>query len=283
LSVILNAALAVTKVFAGLAFHSQAIMADGLHTATDLFTDIAVLAGLRASSKPADLDHHYGHRRITTLVGLIIGASLLLASAIIVMEAVKSFHALAIEKNLPPIQAGLPMWLAIVTIPVKEMLFRVTRVVGRRTGDVSLIANAWHHRSDAVTSVGASLGLGAVLIGGEQWRFMDPLAATVLAAWLAGVAVNIIRENAGELIDRAPESHVLDSIEQVVRNTEGVKEVHAFRARRIGGKIAMDINVMVEPGLTVRQGHDIASDVQKKVQESIEDVLEVLVHIEPAY
>jgi len=277
----LNICLVTTKLIAGFLFNSQVIIADGLHGASDLITDVAVLAGLRVSKKPADTCHHYGHRRIATLVGMFVGASLLAATAVIMIQAIRSFHDLTHNRTLD-IQANLPFWLALATVPLKEILFRLTRRVGMRAKDASLIANAWHDRSDAMASIAAAVGLAAVMLGGRDWQFMDPLAATVVGAMLLPMAVNIIRDNAGELIDRAPEAQVLEQLERAIRRTGGVKDIYAFRARRIGGKIAMDVNVLVDPSLTVAQGHDIASEVRNAVQLESPDVIEVMVHIEPA-
>ncbi|MCK4602161.1 MAG: cation diffusion facilitator family transporter, partial [Phycisphaerae bacterium] len=180
------------------------------------------------------------------------------------------------------VRAGLPFWLAAASIPVKEVLFRLTRRAGRRVGNLSLMANAWHHRTDAFTSLAAAVGLAGVVLGGADWRFLDSLTAMVLAAFLLVAAVRIISSSASELIDRAPAGAVLDCIERTVAQTRGVKSYHAFRARQIGGKVAMDIHIQVDPALTVRQGHDIASAVKQKVMAASCQVVEVVVHVEPA-
>ncbi|MGB2820213.1 MAG: cation diffusion facilitator family transporter [Phycisphaerae bacterium] len=271
-----NSLLGAAKILAGLVFRSQAILADGFHSASDLITDVAVLAGLGASEKPADGRHPYGHRRISTLVAMFVGAALAIVAASIAYNAVVSFR-----QPHEPMTSLLPLVLAVATIPLKELLFHLTRYVGRRTADISLLANAWHHRSDAFTSVAAAAGLTVVAVGGAGWAFVDELTALVLSAFLVVAAIGIIRTSAAELIDRAPSPATLAAIERAVANTDGVHDYHAVRARQVGGKIAMDIHVLVDPQLTVREGHDIAAAVEESVQRADANIVEAVVHIEP--
>jgi len=273
---IANAVLAAAKLLAGIFLFSKAILADGLHSASDLVTDVAVLAGLRAAKRPADEDHPYGHHRVSTLVAMLVGAVLLASGGGIVYQAID-----AIRHPAGHVRGPLPFWLAVISIPVKEVLYRLTRYVGRRTANVSLLANAWHHRTDAFTSLAAAAGLAGVTFGGPGWQFLDPLTAIVLSASLVVVAVRIIRASGSELIDRAPAEQVMACIRQAVVNTPGVRSFHSFRARQVGGKVVMDIHVQVDPDLTVRQGHDVASAVQERVTDSDCNVIEAVVHIEP--
>ncbi len=271
-----NTIMAVSKVLAGVIFSSQIILADGLHAASDLITDLAVLAGLKVSDKPADPCHPYGHRRVATMVAMFVGAALLAAGGGIVYKSLTSMRD-ASEGGSPII----PLILAAVSIPVKEGLYQITRLVGRRSGNPSLLANAWHHRSDAFSSIAATAGLAAVAIGGKNWAILDPITAMILAAFLVVAAVKIIREAAAELIDRAPAATTLEAIERAVAGTEGVQSHHAFRARKVGGKIAMDIHVQVDGNLSVSQGHEIACEVRRQVNQADKDVIETIVHVEP--
>lgn len=272
-----NSALSAAKILAGHFCLSQAILADGLHSASDLITDIAVLAGLRTASKPADGGHHYGHRRVSTLVGMFIGTVLLLSAAWIMYKAIGRLRHPAGD-----VRGALPFVLAVVSIPIKELLFRITRYAGKRASNVSLLANAWHHRSDAVSSVAAAAGLGGVLFGGPGWGFLDEVTAIVLGAFLAVIAGRIIFSAAEELIDRAPAAATLADIAQALQQTRGVQGYHAFRARQVGGKVAMDVHIQVDPALTVREGHKIASAVRRRIMQTDPSVLEVIVHVEPA-
>ena len=276
-AIVANGLLAAAKIASGIFSHSQTILADGLHSTSDLITDVAVLASLRVSNKPADECHPYGHRRVSTLVAMIVGAGLVSGACMIAYSAIS-----ALRDGPVPVRAGWPLTLAIATIPIKEILFRLTRRVGRRTGDLSLMANAWHHRSDAFTSLAATAGLAGVLAGGPNWAFLDAVTGLVLAAFLLVVAVRIIKLSSAELVDRAPDAEYVARIEKIIIETDGVRGYHAFRARRIGGRVAMDVHVHVNPSLTVRDSHNIASAVRQNITEANNDVLEVVVHVEPA-
>jgi len=277
LGLVCNAVLATAKVAAGLVFASQTILADGMHSASDLITDAAVLAGLRASSRPADGCHPYGHRRVETLVAMFVGAGLLAAAGIIAFNAVRSLHGPG-----GSVRSALPFYLALATIPVKEFLFQLTRHVGRARGNLALAANAWHHRSDAISSVAAAVGLAGVTFAGPRWAFLDPLTAIVLAAFLVVAAVRIVHKSAAELTDRAPGEATLDGIRDVLGRTDGVRDFHALRARQVGGKVAMDVHIQVDGGLTVAQGHQIASNLRRHIMARDHRVIEVVVHVEPA-
>ncbi|MFW6133187.1 MAG: cation diffusion facilitator family transporter [Planctomycetota bacterium] len=272
-----DAGLTGIKLAVGAAAGSQALIADGLHSASDLVTDAAVLAGLRVSRRPADREHHYGHRRISTLVGLFIGVVLFGAGLWIAYNALASLRV-----GGATVRGTLAFYVALAAVPVKEALYHVTHHVGRRQRDLSLQANAWHHRTDALTSVAAATGLAAATFAGPDWAFVDAVTALVLAAFLLLVSVRIARRSAWELVDSAPSQATVQAIEQAVAATAGVRSYHAFRARQVGGQVEMDIHVQVDPELTVRQGHDIASSVRRRVQDSAPDVAQVVVHVEPA-
>lgn len=272
-----NAVLCVSKIAVGLLLGSQAILADGVHAASDVVTDLAVLAGIGRAEKPADACHPYGHQRIGTLVAMFVGIFLALAAAWILYQAVVS-----LSRPRVAVSAGLPLALAIGSIPLKELLYQLTIRVGRRDRNASLRANAWHHRSDAFTSVAAAAGLAGVAIGGQPWAFLDPAVAMMLGGFLLVVAGRIILQNAGELVDRAPSEELVRTVERIVADTQGVLNYHAFRARRMGDSLEMDVHIRVDPTLTVRQGHDIATAVEKRLLDSDVDVAKVTVHVEPA-
>ena len=271
-----NTALGAAKILAGAVFSNQTILADGLHSVSDMITDTAVLAGLRLADRPPDQDHHYGHRRISTLIAMLVGAVLLAAAVWIAYNAIVTLH----DPKLRVV-SWVPLSLAIASVPIKEFLYQITRWVGRRTHNISLLANAWHHRTDAVTSLAATAGLAGVAIGGPDWAFLDQLTAMVLSTFLIVVAVRIMAGSASELIDRAPGAATLAGIAQAAAETQGVRSYHAFRARQVGGRVAMDIHVQVDPTLTVREGHDIAIAVRQHVTEADPSVAEVIVHVEP--
>ncbi|MHC4294988.1 MAG: cation diffusion facilitator family transporter, partial [Planctomycetota bacterium] len=193
--IITDATLTAGKIIAGVICASQAIFADGLHSGSDLITDIAVLTGLGVAQKPADGEHRYGHHRATTLVAMFIGAVLLGAGGWIAYRAIVNLH-----QPSHSLRAGPPFWIALAAIPIKEFLYQITRRVGRRTSDLSLLGNAWHHRTDALTSIAAAVGLGGVLLGGPGWQMLDAVTGLVLAAFLAVIAMRIVLSSASELM-----------------------------------------------------------------------------------
>jgi cation diffusion facilitator family transporter len=272
-----NLVLAGGKIAAGLLFGSQAILADGVHSLTDLVSDVAVLLGLRYGNRPADPCHPYGHRRMHTLVALFIGLGLLGLAWEIGYHAVMSLH----DFSGATIRGWWPLVLALATIPIKELLYQLTAAVGRKTDNPAVIANAWHHRTDAMTSIAAAGGIAGAMFLGESWSILDPIMAAVIAAFLVMASAKLIWTSAGELIDRAPGAKKMSRIANVVLQTPGVRTYHAIRARKLGGNVDMDVHVLVDPNLTVREGHDIAREVRRRVQDAEPNVQQVIVHVEP--
>jgi cation diffusion facilitator family transporter len=271
-----NLALSAVKVSLGLILNTETLVADGLHSVSDLLTDAAVLAGLRISSRPADADHHFGHRRVTTLVTMIIGTVLVASAAGIVFRAISTYG-----EPHPVTHAAVAFWVAAASVAPKEFLYRATRSVGTRVGDASVIANAWHHRTDAFTSIAAAAGLAGVAIGGPHWAFLDHITAVVLAAFLAVAAVRFIGESVAELTDVAPPRPVVECIEDTIGKTQGVLGFHALRVRKLGGALGLDVTVLVAPDLSVVEGHDLASTVRDRVLACGCNVIEAVVHVEP--
>ncbi|MBN2564764.1 MAG: cation transporter [Candidatus Eisenbacteria bacterium] len=274
--VAVNVTLSVLKVGVGLLARSQTLLADGLHSISDLVTDVAVLAGLRISSRPADEDHHYGHARVTTLVTMFVGSALLVTAVWIVYSAIATFQ----EPHSYP-SGALPFWVAVASILPKELLYRVTRRVGMAAHDASVVANAWHHRTDAFTSVAAAAGLAGVAFGGPRWGFLDHLTAVVLSAFLAMAAFRFIRESVSELIDGAPGGKVVGCLEEAISGTPGVHEFHNLRVRKVAGSLMLDVQIHVAPDLSVVDGHDIATEVRRRLIGCGCDVVEAMVHVEP--
>jgi len=276
LGLALNIVLSIGKLLAGIFCGSLAILVDGIHSATDMVTDVVVLVGLRISEAPPDENHHYGHGRVSTLVAMFIGASLLGVGIMISYRAVVSLH-----EPHSMVRPTIPFWIALASVPAKELLYRLTAKVAEKTGNLSLAANAWHHRTDALTSIAAAAGLAGVALGGPSWAFLDHVTALVLAAFLFSAAIGIVKDAAGELIDKAPKTDVLNQINEIASTTDGVRDYHAVRARMHGGQIDMDIHILVDSELTVLEGHDIARNVRKRICQSEHGVRDVIVHVEP--
>jgi len=273
---VVNILLFAGKLAVGIIGRSSAIIADGLHSASDLASDFAVLWGIRAARRPADADHQYGHARYESVLTLFIG-SLLIAAALYI--GIESLIGLGRPASGPA--NWWPFAAALASVALKEALYRLTRRVGQRHRSSALLANAWHHRSDAFSSVAAAAGIAGALIGGPGWRFLDNLTAVLLAAFLVGVGGKIARDALRELCDYAPDAAAQVKMEEVIAGIAGVGRFHAFRARRAGGLIQMDVHVLVDPELSVRAGHDIASRVERKLCRAFPDIAGVVVHIEP--
>lgn len=273
-----NIGLTAGKVLAGLFCGSSAITADGLHSGSDLASDIAVLWGIQASKRPADECHHYGHSRYEAIVTLFIGLLLVAAALLVGLESLVS-----VGHRHEPIRGWLPFWMAIGSIVLKEALYWWTRSVGRRFHNPALIANAWHHRSDAFSSIAAAAGIGGALLGGPSWLFLDHLTAVVLAAFLVVIGVRICREAIFKLADRSPAPEIVRKMRDTIQTIPGVRGFHAFRARGSGAgrQIEMDVHVQVDPQLSVRQGHEIASLVEVRLRQVLPDITSTVVHIEP--
>lgn len=276
LGLAVNVGLAAVKVLVGILAGARALLADGLHSVSDLASDIAVLLGLRFSGRPADHDHHYGHRRVATLVSMLVGTSLLLTAAWIIYDAAVSYgqpHDIGM--------GALPLVIALASVFPKEALYWITRRVGLESKDPSVVANAWHHRTDAFTSLAAAAGIAGATLGGPRWAFLDQFAAALLAAFLGVTAVGIVRDAVCELIDRAPGEQTVNRIRSSIDAVPGVRASHRLRVRQMAGALILDVHVLVDPNLSVAGGHDIATAVQHKVRECGCDILEAVVHVEP--
>lgn len=272
---VLNVLLSAGKIAAGIVGGSQAIIADGVHSLSDLGSDIVVLVGLKVSTKPSDETHHYGHAKFESLSTLAVGG-LLIAAAVFV--AYESFVGITEHHHTAP--SWLPIIAAGFSIVAKEGLYRWTIAVGRKIESPSLEVNAWHHRTDALTSVAVFVGLGIARIF-PTLEILDHLIAIVVAAFIVQVALKIIRSDLLELMDTAPGREIMDRVCDSILAVEGVSSLHQCRARRMQGRIYVDVHVQVPGSFTVLEGHRIASAVRDKVKETVDNVVEVLVHIEP--
>lgn len=276
-SLFINLVLGAVKIASGIFGGSSAIIADGLHSLSDLASDLAVLWGIRAARVPPDADHHYGHKRREQIVTLVIGLLLVVTAVYVAAEAIAT-----IGQQHEGRASWWPFWVAVSSIVFKEAMFWKTRAVGRRTRNTALLANAWHHRTDSFSSIAAAVGIGAALVLGPRWAFLDHLTAVVLASFLVVIGIRILRDALGELSDRAPRPEMQQRMLELISSIPGVKGFHAFRARVTGGMIEMDVHIQVSPGLTVAQGHEIASKVEDKLCEAFPEVANVVVHIEPS-
>ena len=272
---ILNLFLVAIKFIAGIYGRSQALVADAIHSLTDLTTDIAVIAGSHYWSRPPDENHPYGHRRLETLVTVFIGVVLIAAGIGIGWKAIST---------LPEKHAAPPGWIAIlaalVSIGCKESIYRWTANTGRRVKSAALAANAWHHRTDAISSVPVLIAVaGARIVPG--WSFLDNIGAVVVSIFILHTSIKVIWPSLSELIDVGAPTEICQKIENIALRNESVLQVHDIRTRYISSSIQVDLHIVVEGLITVREGHDIADDVKARIMDSIPEVLDVIVHVDP--
>jgi cation diffusion facilitator family transporter len=270
-----NLALAGLKFAAGFAGRSQALVADGVHSVSDSSTDLAILVGVRYWCAPADASHPHGHRRIETLITLAIAVVL---AAVAVGLAYDSLASYAEPHKVPP--GWIALVAAAVSVLVKEAMYRWTASVGRRARSGALLANAWHHRSDALSSVPVIVAvIGARIEPG--WWFLDHVAAVVVAVFILSAAWKIGWPAAKELVDAGAPQKVRAEIERIARSVEPVCHVHAVRTRYVGPGVVVDLHVKVDGALTVREGHDVSEQVKGRLLAEGPDLVDVVVHLEP--
>ncbi len=271
-----NLLLAAAKAAAGVFGHSQAVLADALHSLTDSVTDVAVILGVRYWTAPADEDHPHGHGRIETLVTVIIGFSIGLVAVGMGWQAIRGLrHG---EDVRPP--AGIALGVALLSIGVKEALYRWTAGVGRTVNSPALVANAWHHRSDAISSIPAALAVAvALLVPG--WAFVDRVGAIVVCIFILYAAWRILHPALNQLIDAGAPPEERRRIEELALEVDGVEAAHALRTRYVGAKLAVELHLEVDGGLSVGEGHAIAQAVRRRLLAEGPDVVDAMVQIEP--
>ena len=275
-----NLLLLSFKFVAGIVGHSAAMMADAVHSLSDFATDLIVLVFVRIGARPQDASHDYGHGKFETLATLFVGLGLMGAAiGIITSGSVKFARWLQGETLEMPGQ--LALWAALLSIGVKELLYRYTAAKGRAFDSPAVVANAWHHRSDAVSSVGAALGIGGALILGPRWAVLDPLASIVVGAMLVKVAFELLRNSAGELTDRSLPEETEREIEEIIHSFPELSEPHNLRTRRIGNRVAIEAHVRMDGDLSLRSAHDIISELERKIKERFGSNTLVTLHMEP--
>ncbi len=270
-----NLALASAKAAAGILGHSQAVLADALHSLTDSVTDIAVILGVRFWTAPADEDHPHGHGRIETLITVVIG---LIVGAVAVGMGVQAIRGLRHDPGTAPTAVALVV--ALVSIVVKEVLYRWTAKVGREVRSPALEANAWHHRSDAISSIPAAVAVAVTLID-PGWAVVDRVGAVVVCLLILQASWRILRPALDQLIDAGAPAADRRRIEKLALQVDGVEAAHAVRTRYVGADLAVDLHVEVDGGLSVGEGHSIAVAVRRKLIEEGPNVIDALVQIEP--
>ena len=275
-----NVLLSVLKLVAGIVGRSSAMVADGMHSLSDLVTDAVVIVFVRMSSKPQDRRHEYGHGKYETLATSVIGILLLFVALGIMWDSSQKIWQ-CLNGNAMPQPSILALVAALASIGVKEWLYRYTRTAGERQHSQAVVANAWHHRSDALSSVGTAIGIGGALALGPLWAVLDPIAAFFVSVLIVRAAIDQLRPSIGELVeDSLPESVEAD-ISKAIHSVPGVTDPHNMRTRKIGSKCAVDVHVRMDGNITLNEAHSKAAAVERNIREVVGTDAFVMVHMEP--
>ena len=280
LGMFVNMILFAFKLVAGIIGRSGAMIADAVHSASDFVTDIVVLAFVRISAKPRDDDHKWGHGKYETLASLIIGVALFAVGIEILVDSAEKIAAVVAGEVLPR-PGAIAIIAAAVSILAKEALYQWSVRVGKQLDSPSVVANAWHHRSDALSSIGALLGIGCAYFLGEKWRIADPIAAIVVAALIIKVAYDLCRTALAELLEKSLPREVEDEILAIISTTPNVYKPHNLRTRRIGANIAIEVHIRVDGSMTVNDSHEISRDIEQALREKYGAQTAVAIHVEP--
>ena len=276
-----NIILLTFKFIAGTVGHSAAMLADATHSLSDFLTDMLVLVFVNISAKPQDKSHDYGHGKFETLATFFIGLALVAAATgIIVSGAVKFADWLGGAQIAAP--GKLALWAALVSIVVKEILYQYTSRKGKSLDSQAVVANAWHHRSDALSSVGAAIGIGGAILLGDRWTVLDPLASIVVGAMLMKVAWDVLKNSVNELTESSLPEETEREIEEIITSFPDVTDPHNLRTRRIGNRIAVEAHIRMDGDLPLKEVHARASDIERKLRERFGADTHVTLHTEPA-
>ena len=275
-----NLLLAGIKLAAGILGRSGAMVADAVHSFSDMATDVVGIAFAKISAKPKDEGHDYGHGKYETLATIIIRLALAAVGTGTLVNSIGAIR-VVVDGGLLPRPGTVALLAAAVSIVVKEILYRYTVREGRRVSSPSMIANAWHHRSDALSSLGTLAGIGCAYFLGDKWRIADPIAALVVAVFIFKIAFDLIRTGLDELLERSLPEDVEEEILRVVAANPEVREPHNLRTRRIGASIAVEVHVRVDGAMSVCRSHELTEDIERRLRARFGEGTMIAIHVEP--
>ena len=275
-----NVVLLVFKFVAGFLGGSAAMIADAVHSLSDFITDVIVLLFVKLSAKPEDSDHDYGHGKYETLATSLIGLALMFVGVMIMHNGVCSI-ASAIMGNPLPQPGMIALAAALVSIALKEWAYRFTVKVGRKCESQAVIANAWHHRSDALSSIGTAVGIGGAILLGEKWTVLDPIAAVVVSVFIIRTAWQLTKQSAGELLEQSLPADMEREIVDIVAREPMTSEVHHLRTRRIGSHIAIEMHLRMPGDISLYESHQHATNIEQKLRNRFGASTHIGLHVEP--
>ena len=277
---IVNFLLLVFKFFAGIAGHSAAMLADAVHSLSDFITDIVVIVFVRIAEKPEDKGHDYGHGKYETLATAIIGLLLLCVGFGIFWNGASSIYTFLRGGQLES-PGVVALVAALVSIVSKEILYQYTVIQGKKLNSQAVIANAWHHRSDAFSSIGTAAGIGGAILLGDHWRVLDPVAAVIVSFFIMKVAVQLLIPCVDELLEKSLPAEVEDEILKTILSFPGISSPHHLRTRRIGSYCAIEVHVRMDGSISLEEAHETATAVENKLKRQFGKGTLVSIHVEP--
>lgn len=274
ISILLNIGLTVIKVIAGILGNSTAIIADGLHSASDIITSIGILIGNKISRKPRDEEHQYGHEKAESLVAFVLAAVLIIVAVEIGYKGVAALF------NLNEIQVPtlLPLIVALISIGVKEYQYQITIRVAKKINSSSLKADAWHHRSDALSSIAAFIGIGGAMLG---FKILDPIASIIVAIVVVKVGIDILKSACDELMDSSISKQDIGEIKSMIDNNQKIYGIKDFKSRKYGSVAYIDMSIFIDKAKTLEEAHDIADDLEHNIISTLSYIKEINIHTEP--
>lgn len=275
-----NVILLLFKFVAGIVGHSAAMVADAVHSLSDFLTDIIVIIFVRISGKPQDKSHDYGHGKYETLAMTMIGVALLVVAVGILYNGAVQIAAWANGAQLEA-PGTLALWAALLSIVLKEAVYHYSMVKARQLQSQAVEANAWHHRSDALSSIGTAVGIGGAIFLGQRWTVLDPVASVIVGAFIVKVAVDLLRNGIGDLMEQSLPDAVEEEILHLVEALPGDIHPHDLRTRRIGNHYAIELHILMDGTITLNEAHDKASEVEDLLRTHYGPDTHVAVHVEP--
>lgn len=275
-----NLLLTIGKIIAGWQGKSGAMLADGVHSLSDFATDIIVLVFIKISGKEKDSDHQYGHGKYETFATMLISFALMIVGAGIFWSGFQKVMS-AIKGEILEQPGTIALYAAIISILTKEILYWYTLKTGKRIDSQAVVANAWHHRSDAFSSIGTALGISGAIFLGEQWRILDPIAGIIVSLFIAKVAWDIAKPSINELVESSLPEETENEISLLIKNTRGVKDFHNLKTRKIGNTFAIEVHIKVDRHLSVESSHHIATRIEEELWAAYGAQTHTGIHIEP--
>ena len=276
-----NVILLAFKFVAGILGHSAAMIADAIHSLSDFITDLIVLIFIHISGKPQDKSHDYGHGKYETLALTIIGIALMVVAVGIFYNGAIRIAAWWQGQELEA-PGMLALWAALISIILKELTYRYTFNNAKKLDSPALEANAWHHRSDALSSIGTAIGIGGAVLLGKRWAVLDPVASVVVGAFIVKVAVELILQGMRDLLEHSLPDEIEEEIMQIAQSEPDVIEPHDLRTRRIGNRYAIELHILMSGSITLAKAHDHADSIEDQLKQRFGENTHVAIHMEPA-